>query len=310
LREQELELTPEGDLTAFLGIKLERHADETFTLTQQGLIQKILDATDMADCNPNWVPATSTLGSDPDGKPMTDSWSYPSIVGMMLYLSNNTRPDIAFAVSQVARFNHNPTTLHATAVKTIVRYLKRTKEKGTIVKPDGTMDITCHVDADFAGLYHSEPDDVPTSAKSRMGYIVRLGGCPLVWKSKLISRIVLSTTESEYYALQHAMQTVIHVRRILLEITTAIASAGTAPRILFSCRVFEDNSAALLLATSHRITSRTRHYLVSYHWFWQEFKKGNVELLPCETKMQDADYFTKASVRFVFETNRMRIQGW
>jgi hypothetical protein len=127
---------------------------------------------------------------------------------------------------------------------------------------------------------------------------------------KLISRIVLSTAESEYFALQHAMQTVIHVHRILLEITTAIASAGTAPRILFSCRVFEDNSAALLLATSHRITSRTRHYLVSYHWFWQEFKKGNVELLPCETKMQDADYFTKASVRFVFETNRMRIQGW
>jgi hypothetical protein len=59
------------------------------------------------------------------------------------------------------------------------------------------------------------------------------------------------------------MQTVIHLRRILVEITSAIAGPAT-PRILFACRVFEDNSAALLLATSHRITSRTRHYLLQF----------------------------------------------
>jgi hypothetical protein len=45
---------------------------------------------------------------DPDGELMTEEWSYPSIVGMLLYLSTNTRPDIAFAVSQVARFSYSP----------------------------------------------------------------------------------------------------------------------------------------------------------------------------------------------------------
>ena len=38
--------------------------------------------------------------------PMTEPWSYPSIIGMLLYLSTNTCPDIAFAVSQAARFTH------------------------------------------------------------------------------------------------------------------------------------------------------------------------------------------------------------
>ena len=104
------ELTHKGSFSEFLGIKFV-HGKETGTITatQQGLIKKILVATAMEDCNPNWVPATpSTLGIDPDGEPMDEEWSYPSIVGMLLYLSTNTCPDIMFAVSQVTRFNHSP----------------------------------------------------------------------------------------------------------------------------------------------------------------------------------------------------------
>ena len=97
------ELTREGTFTEFLGIKFDK--DElagTITLTQQGLIQKIVDTTGMQDCNPNWTPASPmALGSDPDGETMREEWLYSSIVGMLLYLSTNTRPDIAFAVSQV-----------------------------------------------------------------------------------------------------------------------------------------------------------------------------------------------------------------
>jgi hypothetical protein len=69
-------------------------------MTQKGLIEKIIKATKMEDCNPNWTPAsTQALGIDPDGEPIAEEWNYRSIVGMMLYLSTNTRPDIAFAVS-------------------------------------------------------------------------------------------------------------------------------------------------------------------------------------------------------------------
>ena len=52
------ELTCEGSFSEFLGIKFV-HDKETGTITakQQGLIKKILAATAMEDCNPNWARA-------------------------------------------------------------------------------------------------------------------------------------------------------------------------------------------------------------------------------------------------------------
>ena len=117
-------LTKEGTFAEFLGIQHDKTDDHEFTLTQQGLIDKILTSTDMQDCRPNHLPtAQTTLSSDPEGEPMCEEWNMKSIVGMLLYLSGNTRPDIAFAVSQVCRFTVNPKQSHATAVKTIIRYL-------------------------------------------------------------------------------------------------------------------------------------------------------------------------------------------
>jgi hypothetical protein len=43
------------------------------------------------------------------------------------------------------------------------------------------------MDVDFAGLYKCNPDACPTSAKSHLGYIISLGGVPLVWCSQLQS---------------------------------------------------------------------------------------------------------------------------
>ena len=195
LESKSLSFTREGTFTDFLGIIFTKNpTNGTLTLTQKGLIQKIVDATGMSDSNYNWTPATqASLGIDPDGPPMNESWSYRSIVGMLLYLSTNTRPDIAFAVSQVARFSHNPKKSHASAVKTLVRYLHCTCKMGMIVKPTGNLNIDCYVDADFAGLHGRDPDRSPSSAKSRTGYIITLGGCPILWKSHLQSEISLST---------------------------------------------------------------------------------------------------------------------
>ena len=137
-------------------------------------------------CNPNWTPvAQVALGKDPDGPPMKESWSYPSVVGMLLYLSGNTRPDITFAVSQVAHFTHAPKQSHAIAIKTIVRYLSNTTDKGIIIHPKQNLLLQCYVDADFGGLFQRDPSSEPSSAKSRTGYIIMLVNCPLIWKSQL-----------------------------------------------------------------------------------------------------------------------------
>ena len=145
-------------------------------MTQTGLIDRIAAATGLTDSNPNKTPThQDALGKDLEGPAMKEDWSYRSVVGMLLYLSTNTRPDIAFAVSQVARFSNDPKQSHATAVKTIVRYLVGTRDKGTLVTPTGKMDIKLFVDADFAGLWGYKDKNDPVCVKSCSGFVILVG---------------------------------------------------------------------------------------------------------------------------------------
>ena len=216
LRARGFILHVEGKFEEFLRISIDRGLDSTgrIHMTQKGLIKKVINYTGMNNCNPNWTPASSVaLGADIDSSEKHEDcfkWSYATAVGMLQYLAMNTRPDISFAVSQVSRFTHGAKKSHGIAVKTIVRYLKRTEDKGTYFDQEmyhdaKCMKLECFVDADFAGLYKQDPDELSSSAKSRTGYVIRLAGAPLIWKSKLQTEISLSTLESEYSALSQAM---------------------------------------------------------------------------------------------------------
>jgi len=172
LEDRGFEMTRDGTVEEFLGIQIDRnHDNRTLTLKQPGLIERVIEATGLSNCNGNHVPAApKALGSDPEGVPFAESshiFDYASVVGMLMYLASNTRPDIAFAVSQVARFTHSAKASHGTAVKMIVRYLKSTQDKGLIVTPDGTLNLDCYCDADFAGLHGVEPVDNVVSAKCK-----------------------------------------------------------------------------------------------------------------------------------------------
>lgn len=308
------ELTEEGSFTKFLGIQFDRVGNTT-KMTQTGLITRIAEATGLTNSNPNWTPTShDALGADPNGPAMKDDWNYRSVIGMLLYLSTNTRPDIAFAVSQAARFSNNPKQSHATAVKTIVRYLYGTKDKGTVVKPTGKLDLQLYVDADFAGLYKREPDTDANAARSRTGYILILGGFPLIWKSHLQTEISLSTLEAEYSALSSSIRALIPIRELLFE-TIDVLSVPNELKTSIVCNVFEDNQGAYLLGTTHRITNRTKYFLVKFHHFWYyiDLENGNnrkIHLHKVATTNQGADFLTKGLSRTLFENNRMIILGW
>ena len=74
--------------------------------------------------------------------------------------------------------------------------------------------------------------------------------------------------------------------------------------------VFEDNNSALLLATTQRVTNRTRYYAVKWHWFWDAVRQGKVKVERIDSSNQKADYFTKGLVQETFESNRKSNQGW
>ena len=103
----------------FLESKSTSKKDGHYKFTQTGLIDKVLAATGMTECNSKDTPCSGDgkpLGSDPEGVPAKEEWGYSSVVGMLLYLASNSRPDIAFAVHQCAHFTHSPKASHEAAI--------------------------------------------------------------------------------------------------------------------------------------------------------------------------------------------------
>ena len=257
-------LTVEDDVYAFLGIEVEQQTDSqgvlsNINLRQPGSIKKILSATHMENCNSKETPAITTpLGADLRGAPFQENWDYSSVVGMLLYLTH-TRPEIQYAVHQVARFCHSPRDSHARAVYRIIRYLKGTPTQGLQFVPDSdSLRLDCYVDADFAGLFGVEEPLDPICSKSRTGYVILLGQCPVVWVSKLQHETALSTAESEYIALSSAMRDLIPLRRLVKTIAASLGTPDLATRMRST--VFEDNNACLSQARAPRYTPRTKHY--------------------------------------------------
>lgn len=123
-------LKVESDVAGFLGILTKKQDDGSIELLQTGLINRILKMMGLEDASVKWTPAETTpLRKDLNGSPCVERWSYASIVGMMMYLASNSRPDITFAVHQCARFTHAPKRSHKQAIKRIARYLKATRER-------------------------------------------------------------------------------------------------------------------------------------------------------------------------------------
>ena len=265
----------------------------------------------MEDANQKHTPAeASPLGTNSEGESMEREWIYPSIIGMLLYLSSNSRPDIQFAVHQCARFSHNPKESHSNAVKRIIRYLIGTKDKGLTFTPDTEMKLNCYVDADFAGLWRYENDQDPVCVRSRTGYVLTLGDCPVTWSSKLQTEIALSTLEAEYIAISTSMRELIPLRRLLLEIAQTLGLKELKPALICS-HVFEDNNGAIGLAESPKLTPRTKHIAIKYHWFKDHIGEDKGILLQkIESENQKADIFTKGLTLDTFRKIRKLLMGW
>jgi hypothetical protein len=103
-------------------------------------------------------------------------------------------------------------------MKTIVRHLKRTFDKGTQVKITGKLDLIDYVDANRAGLFGSEHPRNPNSPRSRCGCMIILGGVPLFGKSMLMTAICLSTLEAECQALSLSLKQVIGFKLLIEEL--------------------------------------------------------------------------------------------
>jgi Reverse transcriptase (RNA-dependent DNA polymerase)/GAG-pre-integrase domain len=306
-------LTDEGTLDEFLGIKITKTPEGGMNLTQPTLIKRILKAVSKNPKNfPNRTeptPATKVLQKDLGGPPPLRDFDYRSVIGMLNFLCRSTRPDIAFAVSQCARFMANPRRCHERAVVRICQYLNGTKDKGMIMQPEKKESLVVYADSDFVGTYHKGHSHDPDTAKSRSSYYIRFGGCLIYWSSKLQTEITLSTTEAEYVCLSQALRTIKVLMRLIEEIAKHVPGFKASVPVV-RCKAFEDNAGALELANAPRMRPRTKHINIKYHHFRVDVAKKRIQIKKIDTKRQLADIGTKPLGRGLFEYLRLKLMGW
>ena len=121
---------------------------------------------------------------------------YLSAIGALMYLANNSRPDIAFAVNLLARYSAAPTKRHWTRIKNIFRYLNGTRDLGLFYSRSQDPTLIGYTDAG----YLSDPHN----ARSQTGFVFLQGGRAISWKSSKQTLVATSTTHSEIIALYEA----------------------------------------------------------------------------------------------------------
>ena len=216
-------------------------------------------------------------------------------------LAGNACPELQYSVRQCARFTHVPHHSHDVAVKRIAHHLQGMleSEQGLTFKATTKLNLDLHVDADYAGLWTHEDDQDPICVKSRTGHVVTLGDCPIHFSSKLQTKIALSTLEAEYIALSQGMREFVALRRAFMELTSKLVLI-CEPDSLVKSKIFEDNNGCISTCFAPKLSPRTKHIAVKYHFVRQFFnmdpsisRNHPFVLLKIDSASQKADLFTK-----------------
>jgi hypothetical protein len=190
LHEFGVDLEQEDNAAGFLGITLDRDGSSgLLEMKQTGLIKRVIEALGLDDgyAKGEHTPAESKpLVKDADREGVHGGFCYSIVVGMLLFLSGHTQPNIAYAVNCCARYMFCPKHSHELALKCIGRYLKQRSERGMIMNPSTDIcKIDAYPDADFAGMYwHEKPVD-PSCVKSCTGCVITFADVPILCKLQL-----------------------------------------------------------------------------------------------------------------------------
>ena len=277
-----------GPTSYLLGIHITRdRPNRTLSLSQCQYILDVLERFSMSDCKPVLTPmepglrlSSSMSPNSPQEVLAMKGVPYVSAVGALLYLATATRPDIAYTVSTLCRFNSNPGMEHWKAVKHLMRYIKGTVDMKLTYSPSPSRSdepFVSYTDADHGG-------DSDT-ARSTSGYLLCIGTGAVSWSSKLQSIVALSTTEAEFVAAVEAGKEMVWMRHLLGELGYKVKQPS----------VFRiDNQSALTVAKNPEHHGRMKHLDMRYFWLRRAVSKGILTPVYVATEEQAADALTKA----------------
>lgn len=156
---------------------------------------------------------------------------YRELIGSLMYLVLGTRPDLAFAVAYLSRYQESPTNDNWTALKRILRYVQGTKDFKLEYQRNRTQEnLTVYVDSDWA----SDAED----RKSTSGFLLKVHGNTVQWCSRKQAMVTLSSTETEYVAACAAAQEAVWLAKILVDLNV---------QDVYPIEIFEDITKAVYL---------------------------------------------------------------
>jgi hypothetical protein len=178
------------------------------------------------------------------------------------------------------------------------------------MQPSRHMHVDCYPDADFAGLYNQEEAQDPHCIRSCTGYVICLRTV-LLWKSKLLTKIALSTMEAEYVSLITSFKNLFPLLDLTQELTTA-CGLPLKKNTTLHVKVHEDNVGALTLGRlePRRMTPRSKHHAVKYHWFRKQISPRKIDLVKIDTKDQLGNIFIKELSPVLFRHLHLKLMGW
>ncbi|KAL1957289.1 hypothetical protein VTO42DRAFT_6195 [Malbranchea cinnamomea] len=232
----EFEIRDVTNQRRYLGLKLYLQPDDLGVSRPQYI--KDLEDFGMEDCNATLSSMSKGLRIEfsPPGEAKTsldDGFSesnYQRGMGALQFLATSTRPEIAFAVNYLSRYVNSPNRVCWLAFKQILRYLRRTVDKGLLFGALGTDD-------DLYPVAYSDPDwaGADPAYRSTSGYVILMNGAPVACRSQRRTSTAKSTTEAEYIAASEA---------------ASDAGILEAPGTLHTANLNIDNKGAIDLAAS------------------------------------------------------------
>ncbi|KAL0416378.1 UNVERIFIED_CONTAM: Secreted RxLR effector protein [Sesamum latifolium] len=280
-----------GEASYILGIKIIRDRSKRMLgMTQTSYVEKVLKRFKMENSKRGFLPVRHGVKLSKKQSPKTDEElrkmfdiPYASAVGSIQYVVQCTRPDVAFALSVTSRYQACAGEAHWTAVKTILKYLRRTKDM-FLVYGGGELILEGYSDASF----QSDEDD----SKSQSGFVFKLNGGVVAWKSSKQDTTADSITEAEYIAASEAAKEAVWMKNYIQEL-------GVVPSIAEPVVIFCDNNGAIAQAKEPRSHHRSKHILRRYHLLREMVGRGDVRMDRVTSPENMADPLTKPCRRLL-----------
>ncbi|KAJ7972126.1 Retrovirus-related Pol polyprotein from transposon TNT 1-94 [Quillaja saponaria] len=279
-----------------IGIEIHRdRSHHLLGLSQRAYIDRVLDRFNMHKCKPGDVPVVKGDRFSLDQCPVNDfqrefmkNVPYANAVGSLLYAQVCTRPDIAFEVGVLGRYQSNPGSEHWVAAKKVMRYLQRTKDFMLVYRKVDHLELIGYSDSEFAGC--------KDNLKSTSRYIFMLAGGAVSWKSSKQTITASSTMQAEFVACYGASTHGIWLKNM-------IVCLGVVDSISRPLKIYCDNNSAVFFSKNNKNFSASKIIDIKYLATKDLVKKGDIVFEYIETEKMIADPLTKGLRTEVFKSH-------